>query len=76
MEIFPLEIVEKISKDIHRERLRDVHNQLKYCVTWVYADKIGTGYCFIVSNNQNYYAALLENESQDWVEKKYVIKKS
>lgn len=72
----PLEIVEKISREVHRERLREVHAQLKYCVTWVYADKIGSSYCFIVSNNQNYYASLLDGLDQnEWRETKFIVKK-
>ena len=72
----PLEIVEKISKEVHRLHLREVHKQLKYCVTWIYADKIGSSYCFIVSNNQNYYASLLDNLDQDeWIDKKFINRK-
>lgn len=72
----PLEIVEMISKEVHRLHLLEVHKQLKYCVTWVYADKIGSGYCFLVSNNQNYYAALLDDLDHDeWINKKFINRK-
>lgn len=57
----PLELVEKIMKEVHRKNFRDCLNSIKYCVVKIYAPKDG-GYCFITSNNPNYYVALLEED--------------
>lgn len=57
----PPELVDVIAKEVHRKNFRDCLNSIKYCVVKIYTPKDG-GYCFITSNNPNYYVALLEED--------------
>ena len=56
----PLELVEIIMKETHKKNFRPCLSQIKYCVVKIYTKD--SGYCFIASNNYNYYEALMENE--------------
>ena len=57
----PSELVDVIAKEVHKRNFKDCLNQIKYCVVKIYAPKDG-GYCFITSNNPNYYVSLLEED--------------
>lgn len=57
----PSELVDVVAKEVHKCNFKDCLNQIKYCVVKIYAPKDG-GYCFITSNNPNYYVGLLEED--------------
>jgi len=63
-QLLPAELVHKIAKEVHRLNMRDVHDQLKNCVTWIYVKYEGEEkLSFIVSNNYNYYRVLYVGNS-------------
>ena len=54
---FPIEIADRIAREVHERNMRGPLAQIKYCIV-----KIRTceeGYTFITSNNHNYFIALL-----------------
>lgn len=57
----PSELVDVIANEVHKRVFKDCLDQIKYCVVKIYAPKDG-GYCFITSNNSNYYVGLLEDD--------------
>ncbi len=62
---FPIEIADRIAREVHERRMYRVLGQIKYCIVKIYTCE--EGYTFITSNNHNYFLALeLEGFESGW----------
>ena len=62
---FPVEIADRIAREVHEKNMIPVLGQIKYCIVKIYTN--GEGYGFLTSNNVNYFFALeLEGFETGW----------
>lgn len=58
-ERLPLELVEIVMKYVHEMNMRDIHRIIKTNLVWIHTKQ--EGFTYLISENVNYYAPLLQS---------------